>query len=121
VRTDSAAVFGPGSAAYALFQALDARMAEAFPRAAATVHRTQVSYDNGRVFAAAWVPYGKRGGRENIVSFSLRRKIEHPRIHDAIFHSTNRCAHHVVITRTDEIDDALMNWLAEADSIPRGK
>lgn len=121
MRTDAAAVFGPGSRAYALFQALDARMEEAFPSASVTVHGTQVSYGNGRVFAAAWVPYGKRDGQEIFVSFSLRRKIDHPRIHDAISHSANRYVHHVLIASADEIDGALMNWLAEADSIPRGK
>jgi hypothetical protein len=121
VRIDADSLFGHGSIANDLFQALDARMEQEFPHATVTLHKTQVSYRNGRTFAAAWVPYGRSGGKDIMVSFSLRRKLEHPRIHDAIPHSANRCVHHVVISRAEEIDDELMNWLTEADSIPRGK
>jgi hypothetical protein len=124
VRLDAGATFGSGSVAHELFQALDARMAREFPRAAAVLHKTQVSYDNGRVFAAAWIPYGRhKDGRDRsiMVSFSLSRKLTHPRVTDAIWQSANRCVHHVTVSRPEEIDDELMNWLAEADSIPRRK
>lgn len=123
-RVHAGAVFGVGSVAEELFQALDARMAEAFPHAKVTVHKTQVSYHNGRTFAVAWIPYGKSKNarsKDIMISFSLRRQLADARIHDSIWRSANRCVHHVSVKSRDEIDDALLNWLAESDSIPRGR
>jgi len=48
------------------------------------------------------------------LSFKLSRSLAHPRITRVIRYSTHRIAYFVLLERAADIDDELMDWLAES-------
>ena len=101
----------------ALYQAFFRRMEAAFPDASARVQKSQVSFYGKHFFAAASLPLRRRKDwpRECIlVTFGLPIRLDSPRIAVAVEPYPNRWTHHVVVAREEEIDGALLDWLAEA-------
>ena len=66
----------------------------------------------------------KAGERPDIfivVTFGLSYRKESPRIDAATEPYPNRWTHHMLISRTEEIDDELMGWIEEAAVFSAGK
>lgn len=81
------------------------------------VAKTQISLRNRYVFAAVSLPWRRvKGWPEEylLVSFGLSYRKEDPRIAAATEPYPNRWTHHVLLTRREDVDDALMEWLEEA-------
>ena len=88
-----------------------------FPDASVKVQKSQISFSNRHLFAAASLPVRrKKGWPEHciLVTFGLSRRLPSPRIAVAVEPYPNRWTHHVVVAREEEIDGELLDWLAEA-------
>ena len=97
----------------ALFRQLDA----AFPEGWVKVQKTQISFYDRHLFAAASLPVRRRRGwpeRCLLVTFGLSRRVESPRIAAASEPYPNRWTHHVTAAGAGETDGELMGWLREA-------
>ena len=123
-QSDVLSFFEGHPAELALYEALFARMEERFPDARVKVQKSQISFYNRHLFAAASLPLRrKRGWPEKclLVTFGLGHRLESPRIAAAAEPYPNRWTHHVLVTRAEELDGELMGWLEEADGFARNK
>lgn len=81
------------------------------------VTKTQVSFAVKRQFAWVWMPQLWTKGRPAdsiVLSFTLERRVEHPRIVEAVEPYPGRWMHHVILEEESELDDTLHAWLADA-------
>ena len=102
---------------YALYQALFQRLQEAFPQAKVRVQKSQISFYNRHLFAAASLPVRRKKSWPEyclLVTFGLAFRLDSPRIAVAVEPYPNRWTHHVVLSRPEELDDELLNWLGAA-------
>lgn len=79
--------------------------------------KTQVSFKAGHKFAWVWLPQQwtrKRPEGSITLTFSLNRRIESPRIAESVMPRPGRWTHHIVITRSEDLDDEIKAWLTEA-------
>ena len=86
-----------------IYQALKDRLEAAYPELRLKIAKTQISFFNRRMFAMASPPWRRVKGwpaEYLLVSFGL----SYP----------NRWTHHVIVTRSEEIDLELLAWLDEA-------
>lgn len=107
-----------------LYTALRTQLRQAYPEMGIRVSKTQISFLSPRVFAMVSLPRrrGKGWPREYLlVSFGLARRAQHPRILQATEPYPGRWTHHVPVQSAEEIDPALMGWLAEAYAFSRAK
>ncbi len=96
-----------------LFQAMEA----AFPEARVKVQKSQISFYGRHLFAAASLPVRrKKDWPEHclLVTFGLGVRVEDTRIAVAVEPYPNRWTHHVVVSRPEELDDQLLDWLKAA-------
>ena len=101
----------------AVYEALFRQLDEAFPEGWVKVQKSQISFYDKHLFAAASLPVRRRKGwpeRCLLVTFGLSRRGESPRIAMAVEPYPNRWTHHVTAAEADEIDGELMDWLREA-------
>lgn len=107
-----------------LYAALERAVFREFPDTEVRETRSQIAFAHkGRPFAYAWLPIRKgiagRPERYIIVSFVLRRRLISPRVLEATpvkgrANAAGRCMHHVLFSKTDDIDGQLLEWLREA-------
>ena len=100
-----------------LYQALFARMEAAFPDAAVKVQKSQISFYQRRLFAAASLPIRRKKTwpeRCLVVTAGLNRRLDSPRVAAAVEPYPGRWTHHILLTAPEEIDGELMCWLEEA-------
>ena len=108
----------------ALYQALERAMAARFPEASVKVQKSQISFYNRHLFAAASLPVRRKKNwpeRCILVTFGLEHRLESPRIAVATEPYPNRWTHHVVVARAEELDEELTDWLEEAYTFALGK
>ena len=89
------------------------------------VQKTQIAFSNRHNFAfVSFLPVRKAKERPEVyivVTFGLGYRAESPRIDAAVEPYPGRWTHHVLISRTEEIDDELMGWVKEAAAFSAGK
>lgn len=89
------------------------------------VQKTQISFYHRHLFAC--VSFAKvRKAKERplvyiVITFGTGRRIESPRIDVAAEPYPNRWTHHMLISRAEEIDGELMEWVREAAEFSAGK
>lgn len=96
-----------------LFHSLDA----AFPDASVKVQKSQISFYNRHLFAAASLPLRrKKSWPEHclVVTIGLPYRLESPRVAVATEPYPGRWTHHVLIAQEEAIDSELLGWLQEA-------
>lgn len=101
----------------ALYQYLEVRMEVAFPAASVKVQKTQISFCGRHLFAAVSLPLRRRKVWPEhciLVSFGLGYHLDSPRIAAAAEPYPGRWTHHVVLSRQEQADEELMDWLREA-------
>ena len=111
-------------AVLALYEALYEAMDRAFPELSVRVQKSQISFYDRHLYAAASIPVRRKKDwpRECLlVTFGLARREEDPRIAVAVEPYPNRWTHHVVVSRPEEIDAQLLAWLEEARDFARSK
>lgn len=100
-----------------LYEELFVRMDRLFPEAAVKVQKSQISFYGRHLFAAVSLPVRRKKTWPEkcvVVTFGLGSKVEVPRIAVAAEPYPNRWTHHVLVTRPEEIDEELLDWLREA-------
>ena len=89
------------------------------------VQKTQISFSNRYNFAfVSLLPVRKKRERPEVyivITFGLGYRKESPRIDAASEPYPNRWTHHVLISRTEEIDAELMGWIKEAAAFSERK
>lgn len=109
--------FGDHETERAIYDAFEERVLTAWPDTRITVHKTQISFYNRYLFAVASLPFRRMKDwpeRCLLVTFGLEHEVEAPRIAVATEPYPRRWTHHVVVTDPAEIDDELMDWVAQA-------
>ena len=108
-----------------LYEALEERILAELRDVKIKVQKTQITFSNKRNFAfVSFLPVRKAGERPDIfivVTFGLSYRKESPRRDAATEPYPNRWTHHMLISRTEEIDDELMGWIEEAAVFSAGK
>ena len=100
-----------------LYEALFDRMEGLFPDTRVKVQKSQISFYNRHLFAAASLPVRRKKDwpeRCLLVTFGLAYRLESPRIAVAVEPYPNRWTHHVIVSRAEDLDEELMGWLEEA-------
>ncbi len=115
-ETDVQVFFEGRPAELAVYQALFRRLDAAFPDSRVKVQKTQISFYDRRLYAAASLPRRRKGWPERclLLTFGLARRVESPRIAVAVEPYPNRWTHHVTVAGEAELDGELMDWLREA-------
>ena len=107
-----------------LYRAFSEQMERVFDQARVKVQKSQISFYGRHLFAAASLPIRrKKGWPEHclIVTFGLGRKLDSARIAVAVEPYPGRWTHHMLISRAEEIDGELMEWVREAAEFSAGK
>ena len=106
------------------FEVLVRQMDACMPEASVKVQKSQISFYDRHLFAAASIPLRRKKNWPNtclLVTFGLSHRVEDPRIAVAVEPYPNRWTHHVLISESDQIDAQLMAWLEEARTFARSK
>lgn len=123
-ETDVLAFFEGHPAELTVYEALFRQLDEAFPQSWVKVQKTQISFYDRHLFAAASLPVRRRKGwpeRCLLVTFGLSRRVDSPRIAAASEPYPNRWTHHVTAADEGEIDQELLGWLREAHDFALSK
>ena len=106
-------LFGGKPAAFSLYQQLEAQLLERYPDLRIKVAKTQVSFSNRYLFAAASLPRRKKEDHL-LVTFGLGYQKISPRIFSSTEAARGRWTHHVAVKSAGELDADLFGWLDEA-------
>lgn len=106
----------------ALFEAYEAAVL-ACGESRCKVSRTQTAWGNPLLFAFLSLPRqaAQRRAGALLATFGLGRRLDHPRVLQAVEPYPGRWTHHVLLTAPEEVDDQLRAWLAEAYRFAREK
>ena len=116
-ETDVLAFFAGRPWALPLYEALFSQMEELFPVAAVKVQKSQISFYGLHLFAAVSLPLRRKKTWPEeclVVTFGLGSRVEDPRIAVAVEPYPRRWTHHVLLSRPEEVDGQLLDWLREA-------
>jgi hypothetical protein len=79
--------------------------------------KSQISFGTRTKFAWVWLPpsWAKNRSENSIIlTFGLRRHVEHERIVQAVEPRPGRWTHHVIIEKQADLDEDVRAWLREA-------
>lgn len=100
-----------------VYARLREQLAAAYPDLGLRVGKSQISFRNRYGFAAASLPWRRVKGwpaEYLLVSFGLARRLDDPRIAQAVEPYPNRWTHHVLVQTPEEVDETLLRWIDEA-------
>ena len=107
-----------------LYQALEQVLVQREMPFTVKAGRTQLSLRNRYVFAAVSLPWRRRKDWPEeflLLSLGLGRKVEHPRISQAVEAYPGRWTHHILLTAPEELDATLLGWVEKAYRFARAK
>ena len=116
-ETDVLAFFAGRPWALPMYEALFSQMEELFPEAAVKVQKSQISFYGRHLFAAVSLPLRRKKTWPEeclVVTFGLGSRVEDPRIAVAVEPYPRRWTHHVLLSRPEEVDGQLLDWLRVA-------
>ena len=108
----------------ALYEALVRQMDACMPEVSVKVQKSQISFYDRHLFAAASIPLRRRKDWPKtclLVTFGLSRRVEDPRIAVAVEPYPNRWTHHIIVGSIEGIDEELLAWLKEAADFSNSK
>ena len=87
------------------------------------VTKTQISWGNPFLFAMLSHPRRAADRRAGalLATFGLHRRLDSPRILQAVEPYPGRWTHHLLLARPEEVDGEVAAWLAEAWAFAREK
>ena len=87
------------------------------------VTKTQISWGNPYLFAMLSHPRRAADRRAGalLATFGLHRRLDSPRILQAVEPYPGRWTHHLLLARPEEVDGEVAAWLAEAWAFAREK
>ncbi len=108
-----------------LYQALTVQMTKALPDdICIKVQKTQISFYNRRLFASASLPVRRKKDWPRdclVVTIGLPRPLDSPRAAVTIEPYPGRWTNHILVTRPDEFDGEVLDWLREAYNFAQNK
>ena len=108
-----------------LYLSLEEKIISEIPDVKTKVSKSQIGFQNKRGFAfVSFLPVRKAKDRPNryiTVSFGLGYQKASARIDASVEPYPNRWTHHVMVTRMEEIDEELLNWIREAAAFSAAK
>lgn len=100
-----------------LYEALRGKILAAQPDASVRISKTQISFRSRYIFAMVSLPVHRRKGWPEeylLFSFALGRRLDSPRVAQAVEPYPNRWTHHVLLTEPGQLDGEWMGWVEEA-------
>ena len=100
-----------------LYEALRGKILAAQPDASVRISKTQISFRSRYIFAMVSLPVRRRKGWPEeylLFSFALGRRLDSPRLAQAVEPYPNRWTHHVLLTEPGQLDGEWMGWVEEA-------
>ena len=100
-----------------LYEALRGKILAAHPDASVRISKTQISFRSRYIFAMVSLPVHRRKGWPEeylLFSFALGRRLDSPRVAQAVEPYPNRWTHHVLLTEPGQLDGEWMGWVEEA-------
>ena len=100
-----------------LYEALRGKILAAQPDASVRISKTQISFRSRYIFAMVSLPVHRRTGWPEeylLFSFALGRRLDSPRVAQAVEPYPNRWTHHVLLTEPGQLDGEWMGWVEEA-------
>lgn len=88
-----------------------------YPGLEVAVQKTQVTFRGKRTFCILSRPRRKADEGGLLLTFGLRRRLDHPRIFQAVEPYPNRWTHHLLLSSPGELDEELFSWLDEARTL----
>ena len=108
----------------ALFEAYE-RAVLACGESEMAVTKSQISWGNPYKFAffslPSWLGKARREAGCAVATFGLNRRVDHPRIFQAMEPYPGRWTHHVILAGPEDVDGVLRSWLAEAYAFAQAK
>ena len=102
----------------ALYEALEARIFSEIENVRLKVSKSQISFYNRHLFACVSFLRAKRKAELPahyiVLTLGLDRPLDTPRAAVVTEPYPNRWTHHFVLSREEEIDDELMDWVKQA-------
>lgn len=102
----------------ALYEALEARIFSEIENVRLKVSKSQLSFYNRHLFACVSFLRAKRKAELPahyiVLTLGLDRPLDTPRAAVVTEPYPNRWTHHFVLSRKEEIDDELMDWVEQA-------
>lgn len=102
---------------FAVYRKLKEAIFRELPQSSCRVQKTQISFDNRRLYACVSLPLRrKRGWPEHflMLTLGLPNKKDSPRVAVATEPYPNRWTHHILLEREEQIDSELLCWLRGA-------
>lgn len=109
---DTLLFFNKAPQALPLYLAFCSRVLSMLPQTEILVQKTQITFRRRRGFAFISLPRGR--GRGIVVTFGLARRVDDPRILQAVEPYPGRWTHHVLVEREEQLDGVLLDWIREA-------
>lgn len=100
-----------------IYERLTDSISAVVPQMRVDVRKSQISFIDKRIFAAAWLPPRKIKGRPDhylIVTLWLSHPLQSPRVAEAALINSGRWANHIILADAEEVDEELSGWVAEA-------
>ena len=125
MNTDTLLFFEGHMDALSLYEELEKRILNEIENVYIKVQKSQISFYNKHMFAC--VSFARVRKKKDcpknyiVVTFGLDHRAESARIDIATEPCPNRWTHHLRVSRPDEIDEELMDWIREAAEFARKK
>ena len=97
-----------------VYEALEQALCARWPDTGVRVQKSQIAFFDRHGYAWASLPVRRRRGwpeRCLVVTFGGHSRVEDPRIAVATEPYPNRWTHHVLVTRPEDIDAQLLEWI----------
>ncbi len=111
--------------AFELYRAFEERLYSTFPAVSRRVQKTQITFTNRHVFACVSFARVKRKAELPegwmVITLGLPAPLESDRVAVRTEAYPGRWTHHIVISRTDELDDELFSWIRGAYAFAEAK
>ena len=101
-----------------LYQLFEEMLFGSFPDVNKRVQKTQITFSNRHVFVCISFARVKRKAQlpegYMVITLGLPRPLESDRVAVKTEPYPNRWTHHIVVSRTEELDDELFTWVRQA-------
>ncbi len=125
IDTDTLLFFAEHTEALELYLALEALLRGAFPEGNKRVQKTQITFANRHVFACVSFARVKRKAELPrgylVLTLGLPAPLDSPRVAVKTEPWPGRWTHHIVLSRTEELDDELISWIEASCAFAESK
>ena len=118
IDADTLMFFDRHTAALPLYRAFEAMLFASFPAVNKRVQKTQITFFNRHVFACVSFARVKRKAElpegYMVITLGLPFPLQSERVAVKTEPYPGRWTHHIVVSKTEELDEELLSWVREA-------